>query len=95
MIRLNRQQTKILQILRVCKDMGMNSYSYRMQFIQLPARIKDLRKMGFIIQSRENQNRSVNYILQMEPSEPIGLWGVPAVVVRPIEHIRPLQMVFF
>lgn len=60
---LSRQQTKILQILRDCGETGMNSYTYRMQFIQLPARIKELKDKGYYITSHTNKNRSVNYIL--------------------------------
>ena len=54
------QQQKILNILKI---KGLNSYEYRMQFIQLPVRIKELKARGYNIISRPEKNRSVTYIL--------------------------------
>ncbi len=59
---LNRQHTEILQILE-SSPYGMNSFQWRTRFIQLPVRIKEMKAMGYSIISRQNKNRSVNYIL--------------------------------
>lgn len=84
MIHLNRQQTTILQILRQSGKAGMNSYTWRMKFIQLPVRIKELKEKGFLITKRENANRSVDYILIMEPSDKLSLYGE-----KPVAEIKP------
>ena len=57
----------ILGILSANGEAGMNSYRWRMRFIQLPARIKELRNEGFDIESRNNPDRSVTYILRGSP----------------------------
>lgn len=69
MSNLNKQQTRILQILKTKGAYGMNSYEWRTEFIQLPARIKELRQMGYSIVVSNNKNRSVNYILASEPQK--------------------------
>ena len=58
------QHEKILNILREKGEYGMNSFQYRTMFIQLPVRIKELKRMGHKIVTSPNKNRSVNYILQ-------------------------------
>jgi hypothetical protein len=60
---LNRQQTEILAILKEKGISGMNSYEWRMRFIQLPVRIKELKTKGYLITTKTLKNRSVNYIL--------------------------------
>ena len=45
----------------------MNSYTWRMKFILLPVRIKELKEKGYGIVSQTNKNRSVNYILTFDP----------------------------
>ncbi len=64
----NNQHTRIVNILKKQGKLGMNSYEYRMLFIQLPARIKELKKMGYLITTRQHPNRSVDYILIGEPT---------------------------
>jgi hypothetical protein len=83
MIYLNRQQSKILQILRACKNTGMNSYQFRMQFIQLPVRIRELKEKGFSIGSVEQGNRSVIYVLYLEPHDEVFLYGQDEMKVVP------------
>lgn len=61
------QHQRILEILRRTGQVGMNSYQYRMQFIQLPVRIKELKERGYGIVSRTNPNRSVDYVLIRDP----------------------------
>lgn len=61
------QHEKILEILKASGSKGMNSYEYRMQFIQLPVRIKELKEQGYLITTRTNKNRSVDYILMKAP----------------------------
>ncbi len=41
----------------------MNSYEFRMKYIQLPVRIKELKGLGYNIISKPKPNRSVNYVL--------------------------------
>jgi len=58
-------KTQHQQIIKILKERGgMNSYEYRMQFIQLPVRIRELKQSGYNIVSRPEKNRSVTYILQ-------------------------------
>lgn len=64
------QHQRILEILRASKGHGMNSYTWRMSFIQLPVRIKELKSQGYEIYSHQNADRSVNYILVAEPAAP-------------------------
>jgi len=59
---MKTQHQKILEILK--RTGGMNSYAYRMEFIQLPVRIRELKQMGYNIISKPNVNRSVTYILE-------------------------------
>ena len=61
------QHQRILLILRDAGSAGMNSYTWRMKFIQLPVRIKELKEKGYGIVSQTNKNRSVNYILTFDP----------------------------
>lgn len=74
MLYLNRQQSEIFKILKSSGKIGMNSYKWRMRFIQLPVRIKELKEKGFIIVSRNKDNRSVDYILVSNPNEKISLF---------------------
>ncbi len=64
------QLNRIIEILRAAGGNGMNSYTWRMSFIQLPVRILELKDMGYDIYSRQNADRSVNYILVAEPPKP-------------------------
>lgn len=66
-MKLNNQQQEIVQILKQRGTSGMNSYEWRMRFIQLPVRIKELKSMGYLITTEKKKNRSVNYILIEEP----------------------------
>lgn len=65
------QIKRILKILSKKGSEGMNSYQYRMEFIQLPARIWDLKQFGHQIIEKTNPDRSVNYILTSEATKPI------------------------
>lgn len=80
MKKLNRQQTQILQILRTSGKNGMNSYLWRPKFIQLPVRIKEMKEMGYLITTRQNKNRSVDYVLVQEPEI-----KTPKVTIEPIK----------
>ena len=60
---MKTQHEQILEILRASGKRGMNSYEYRMRFIQIPVRIKELKAKGYLITTRQNKNRSVDYIL--------------------------------
>ena len=64
------QYKRILKILDEKGQAGMNSYEYRMEFIQLPARIWDLKQMGHKIIEKQNPDRSVNYILVSNQKSP-------------------------
>jgi hypothetical protein len=64
---MNKQQTEILQILKTLGEKGMNSFDWRRKYIQLPARIQELQAMGYLITTKTNKNRSVNYILFDNP----------------------------
>ena len=57
------QHNQILQILEQCGNAGMNSWQYRTKFIQLPVRVLELRKKGYLIVSKRNEDTSVNYVL--------------------------------
>lgn len=59
---MNRQQTEILRILVERGSLGMNSYTYRSKYIQLPVRIMELKKEGWEIVSRRENDKSVTYI---------------------------------
>src|SRR5690348_13887566 len=97
---MNRQQTKILQLLRHYKNKGINSFEWRQAFIQLPVRIKELRSMGYSIIVKNNVNRSVNYILLSEPKQekpkeqPKYKWVFENNVARQveIEPFKPQQL---
>jgi hypothetical protein len=106
---LNKQHKEIVRILNKQGKHGMNSFEYRTLFIQLPARIKELKKMGYLISTRTRPNRSVDYILAGEPEpirgkktvaavEPIKEWvfeGGIARLVTKIEPAKPMQEAFF
>ena len=68
------QRTKILLALREAGEMGINSYTARVQLqvIQLPTRVWELKKLGHQIIERHNHDKSVNYILVKEfiPEKP-------------------------
>ncbi len=74
-MKLNRQQTKVLLLLRTAGAKGINSYDLRFKFhlIQAPVRILELKNMGFSIVSPRKSNGSVDYILISEPGH-IDLW---------------------
>ena len=65
---MNRQQEEILDILKARGVDGMNSYTWRTKYVQLPVRISELKKMGYVIKSRRRRNKSVDYILLGENS---------------------------
>lgn len=69
MNRLNRQHKEILGTLRANGNKGLNSFTYRTSWIQLPVRIKELKGKGFLIMTRHNPDRSVDYVLAHEPSQ--------------------------
>ena len=60
------QQQKILALLKE-NPAGINSFTFRNKFIQLPVRIMELKELGYDITSITNPDRSVDYILQSEP----------------------------
>lgn len=66
MMHLGKQQREILEQLKTHPE-GINSYEYRMKWIQLPVRVKELKQKGFKIIAHPNKNRSVNYILEDTP----------------------------
>ncbi len=67
-INMKTQHQEILEILKKTPR-GMNSFAWRTSYIQLPVRIRELKDMGYIIKSRRNADRSVNYILLGEVSK--------------------------
>lgn len=58
------QRDEVLQLLKISGDTGVNSYTYRTRWIQLPVRIHELIKLGHDIQKHRNKDGSVNYILK-------------------------------
>jgi hypothetical protein len=60
---LSRQENEVLEILQGCGSSGMNSYTWRTRYVQLPARIFGLKKAGYQITTRRKRNGSVDYIL--------------------------------
>lgn len=65
---MNRQQEEILDILKARGVDGMNSYTWRTKYVQLPVRIKELKDMGYSIKSRRRRNKSVDYVLFNSPT---------------------------
>ena len=60
------QEREILEILIRKGESGLNSFEYRQLYIQLPARIKGLKRKGHTITSVRQKNKSVNYILNKD-----------------------------
>ena len=61
------QRSKILALLQE-NPAGINSFTFRDKFIQLPVRIKELKEQGYDIASITNPDRSVDYVLQGTPT---------------------------
>ncbi len=57
------QHERILATLKECGSRGMNSFTWRHAFIQLPVRIMELKAKGYLITTRHNDDKSVDYIL--------------------------------
>ena len=65
------QKAKILQLLKDASTKGVNSYGVARDIaLQLPTRIYELKQQGYIIKSRQNDDKSVTYFLFHEPSTP-------------------------
>lgn len=67
---MNTQRQHVLELLKDAGMIGVNSYelTYRYGIKQAPTRIKELRDEGYSIISKPLPNRSVQYILNAEPS---------------------------
>lgn len=63
---MKTQQLQVLELLKTQGEYGVNSYdlTYKYNIKQGPTRIKELKQLGFVIVSKQNANRSVNYILR-------------------------------
>lgn len=64
------QHEEILKLLKQAGSQGINSFTYRQQWIQLPVRIKELKEMGHLITTRTHKDKSVDYVLIEEKKAP-------------------------
>lgn len=64
------QHAEVLKLLKQAGNQGINSFTYRQQWIQLPVRIKELKELGHLITTRTHKDKSVDYILIEEKKVP-------------------------
>lgn len=57
------QREKVLELLKVAGPQGINSFSERATALQLPTRIFELKREGYLITTRRHTDSSVDYIL--------------------------------
>lgn len=67
------QHEKIIILMQERGNRGINSFDARreLNIIQLPARVKELKAQGYLIVTRKNANKSVDYILLEEPKKDV------------------------
>ena len=60
---MKTQRQKVLELLKIAGRQGINSFSERATALQLPTRIFELKKEGYLITTRRHSDASVDYIL--------------------------------
>jgi len=79
-MKLNKQQSEILQVLKGSGVRGMNSYQWRMKYIQLPVRVKELKEKGYLITTRQPQKQEMTWKTYKNER---GEWVSRQVLVKP------------
>lgn len=68
---MKTQREKVLELLKQAGRQGINSFSERATALQLPTRIFELKKEGYLITTRRHKDASVDYILMGGPRMPV------------------------